>query len=431
MNARAPGALPRLTAIVACRNAAGTLPRLLDHFAAQGAEVVVVDHGSTDGTPALAATRRGDPVTEVREEPFTGVFDLARQLRLKRDIIRTIGSGWIVHADADEFPDAPHSLTLREFVALWDETSVLTFPCEEFVFLPDAEDAVHTPETFVETMRRGVPLRERNPKQRVFRAGAPLDLWFATGGHAVSLDPEVIAPEALRLRHYLGLSLDALRANYLSRVFAPGDLARLWHTTRMGAARYDVVAPPPETLMDFDGNWSMDGATDRLPVFAPRAPAPRIPMPQADLLLLVQSPALGQQLLRPLKAVLPGLRVAPVTALPPEPGPPVLHLLAHPAHRAPRAAADRVRHGEDWLRGIARARQAAVAPGMRYAEVRLEDAGEDADLLLRLVRRLMIGPPGRPGAGFVGPDAPLRAAKGLTGRLRDITGALACDLRYG
>jgi hypothetical protein len=238
-------------------------------------------------------------------------------------------------------------------------------------------------------------------------------------------------PSRRRRRHYIGLSLDALRADYLSRVFAPGDLARLWHATRMGAARFDIVAPPPETPTDFAGDWSMEGAADRLPVFAPRAPDPPDPMPEADLLLLALSPALAGPLLRTLKAVLPGLRVAPVTALPRGPIPPVLHAVVHPAHRAPRAAAARVRHAEDWLRAIARARQAAVAPGVRYAELRLEDCGEAADLPLRLARRLIIDPPGPPGAGFIGPDMPLRTAPGFTGRLRDIAGALARDLRYG
>lgn len=431
MSAQVPGTLPRLTAIVACRNAAGTLPRLLDHFAAQGAEVIVIDQGSTDGTSALAAARRGAPVVEVRDEPFAGVFDLSRQLRLKRDLFRAIGGGWVVHADADEFPDAPHGLTLREFLALWDESPVLTFPCDEFVFLPEAEGAAHAPATFLETMRRGIPFRERNPKQRVFRAGAPLDLWLATGGHTVSLDPGAIAPEALRLRHYIGLSLDALRSDYLSRVFAPGDLARLWHATRMGAARFDIVAPPSEVLIEFADDWSTKGATDRLPVFAPRAPDTPAPAPEADLLLLARTPDLAGPLLRTLGATLPGLRVAPVTALPPGPVPPVLHALAHPAHRAPRAAADRVGHAEDWLRAVARARQAALAPGVRYSELRMEDADADTGLPLRLARRLLLHPPGRPRTGFVGPDAPLRTAAGFTGRLLDIAGALARDLRYG
>jgi hypothetical protein len=370
-------------------------------------------------------------VVEVREEQFTGVFDLARQLRLKRDLTSAIGGGWVVHADADEFPDAPHGMTLREFLALWDESPVLTFPCDEFVFLPEADGAVHAPATFVETMRRGIPFREKNPKQRVFRANAPLDLWQKTGGHTVTLDHGAVAPEALRLRHYIGLSLDSLRAEYLSRVFAAGDLARLWHTTRMGAARFDILAPPPEALKDFAEDWSIEGATDRLPVFAQRAPDPTVPTPSADLLLLARTPALAGPLLRTLTNVLPGLRVAPVTALPPGPVPPVLHAVAHPAHRAPRAAADRVRQAEDWLRAVARARQAALAPGVRYAELRLEDAGEDAGLPLHLARLLILEPPGRPGAGFVGADAPLRTAPGFTGRLRDIAGALARDLRYG
>jgi glycosyltransferase involved in cell wall biosynthesis len=58
-------ALPPLTAVLTCRNAAGTLSRLLDHLQRAGATVFIFDHGSTDGTHQIAVSRRGAPVADL------------------------------------------------------------------------------------------------------------------------------------------------------------------------------------------------------------------------------------------------------------------------------------------------------------------------------------------------------------------------------
>ncbi|TCO72046.1 glycosyltransferase family 2 protein [Rhodovulum euryhalinum] len=426
-----PGQPPRLTAILACRNAAPTLGRLLEHLARQGAETIVMDHGSTDDTPAIARAHLGAPVTRIVDHPFDGVFDLTRQLRLKREIIRGLGGeGWVLHADADEFLDSPDGTPLREYLALWDESGVLAFDCAEYMFLPRNEGEAHDPARFETTMRHYLPFRERDPKQRLFRADAPLGMWMRTGGHSISAAPSRIAPVALRLRHYFALSLDQVRAEYLSRVFAPGDIARRWHGSRMGAVRYQVVAPAGAGFRSIDAGWSHDGAVTELPLFRPlRAElAPPDSGTQTDLGLVAGPEAVAEMAAAHLARGLPGLRIARVAA-PAAGGPPVLHLLAHPACGAPVDGAGQRDHSEAWLRRIAFARQAALAPGARYAELRAEDVEADPEALIAAVRGVMLAPPAH-AAGFLArPARPVRAEP-FPAAIRAITGALARDLGY-
>ncbi|GAA0310405.1 glycosyltransferase family 2 protein [Rhodovulum strictum] len=424
MKAPPPGRMPRLTAILTCRNAAQTLGRLLDHLARQGAETIVLDHGSTDDSPAIARAHLGAPVSRIAHVPFDGVFDLTRQLRQKRDIIRDLGGdGWVLHADADEFVESPDGTPLRDMLALWDDAPVLAFDCTEYMFLPRAEDETHDPASFETTMRAYIPFRERDPKQRLFRASAPLDLWMRTGGHSIT---PARSPVSLRLRHYPGLSLDRIRADYLSRVFAPADLARRWHGSRMGAARHDVTPPGNALFRSADAGWSHQDAVDRLPVFRPRPAEPAPPPPPGTDLGLICGP--GAAAAEDVALHLPGLRIAPVAAPAPG-GPPVLHLMTHPAQDAPAGDAAQRAHAEAWLRRIACARQAALCAGARYGELRLEDALADPALLADALRRLLLARASG-AAGFLACPAQPRHAAPCPARIRAIAGPLARDLGY-
>ena len=76
----------------------------LDYHFAQGVELILVtDHGSTDGTPAiLAEYARDGRVRCWREEgdELRQAFWVARMLRAARE---EHGADWVLHGDADEF----------------------------------------------------------------------------------------------------------------------------------------------------------------------------------------------------------------------------------------------------------------------------------------------------------------------------------------
>jgi len=397
-------AAPPLTAVLAARNAAPTLDRLLAHYQRHAAQVILIDHGSTDRTRAIAEARRGAPVTEIVAQPFDGTFDLAAQLDLKRQVLAGLRDSWVIHADADEFPDPPtdraaQGHTLRSLAAEWGD-AVVAAPCRELAFLPLTEDAVHHPDGFEATLRHAVPIADHDPKQRLFRAGADLTLWRATGGHTITLDPARIALDRLVLRHYPGLSLDHLRAQYLSRVHARADLARRWHTTRAAARSFDIVAPPDGALAGPEAPEAPEQSN--FPVFVPRRdpPSPAAPDGPVDLWIVAGDDRAAGTVRALLAANFPGLRMA---AGPEAPAPPaaVLHVLSHPAQAAGRDAACA------WVRGIARTRQAALAPGLRYTEARVEDLPARAGEAVLAVRALLTGSAPCGTAAFLRPAAPV------------------------
>ena len=384
---------PPLTVVVTARNAASTLDRFLDHYRRHDATVILIDHGSTDRTRAIALAHPGAPVAQIIDQPFEGSFDLTAQLNLKRQVIGTIRDGWVIHADADEMLDPPPDAlaagqTLRALAAGWT-AATLAAPCRELAFLPLSEDDSHDPATFPATMRHALPIADRDPKQRLFRAGADLTLWCATAGHTVTTDPTRLAPATLVLRHYPGLSLDHLRAQYLGRVFAHGDRAKRWHGTRSAAEAFDIVAPPIGALAPLGAPEAP--AQRSLPVLAPRPPeaAPR-PDGPVDLWLVAARDATAAPVHDLIARAFPGLRMQ-VSPVPPVPPAAMLHILTHPATACalPHAAARRAA-ACDWLRGIARARQSGLSPGLRIAEVRVEDMPGGTDDLMRAVQQLLL-----------------------------------------
>lgn len=422
----APAARP-LTAILTFRNAGRTLGPALNHLHGLGCGVIAIDHGSTDDSRQIAAARLGAG-DRLLDTPWTGAFDLGAQLAQKRDLIARLGRGWVLHADADEFLDPPAGTTLADCIAGAEAAGQIAFAATERLFLPRFEDEEHDSDSFPRSMESFVQMQEHDAKQRLFRADADLALWLRTGGHTVTRDPARLADTPLVLRHYPGLSLDDLRAQYLSRVFAPGDLARLWHGNRMAARAFDICAPDP-TL--FRGN--RPATLRRLPFFVARADETSAPLPpDADLYAL--GDGAGDGLAPLLRAALPGLRVArvPVGALAGMTRSiPVLHVLRHPAHihgHGIRRSQERDR-AAGWTRSIALARQWALDRGAAYAEIRLEDAGDAALLRDRLVR-LFRPPVLRGAAGFLAAGAaPVRRAP-YENPVRAITAPLAADLGY-
>jgi len=412
------------TAIVTFRNAEATLERALQHLTGLGCRVIAIDHGSTDASRDIAASAR---VARLIDTPWTGTFDLGRQLALKAQIIKGLPRGWVLHADADEFLDPPEDLPLADCLDRARADGRLAFACDEELFLPGFEDEEHDPQHFVETLTTSVLMRERDAKQRLFHSDADLGLWLRTAGHTVTRDPGQIAETRLRLRHYPGLSLDHLRAQYHARVFAPEDRARLWHGNRMIGQVEEVVEPDPAL---FQGPEL--ASVPRLPFLSQTGLAPQPRLPEAvDLFLLGGHPGAERQV----KAALPGLRIAQVQ--PPALSRmtrmvPVLHVVTHPAvlHGPGVQRSLERRRACDWTRAIAQARQWAAERNAAYLELRSEDGLDDPEALLSRLTRLWQPPILRGTAGFLAPDAPVVTASPWENPVRAITRPLAADLGY-
>ncbi len=430
-------ALPPLTAIITCRNAAGMLGRQLKHLHQAGTQVIVIDHGSSDRTRAVAEAHIGDPVAEIVDEPFDGVFDLTRQLRLKKQIIAGLEGGWVLHVDVDEFLDPPAGQTLRRLARKWSASNVKAANCEERLFLPAREDEIHDAESFERSMRRYVVMAERDPKQRFFRADAPLETWMRTGGHTICRDAAWTAPEPLRLRHYLGLSLDDIRAKYYARVFARGDIGKYWHSSRLTASLNEIVAPDDDLLFDPDAPAPRK-TLRKLPIFAslpPPAPG-AILAAKADLLIVSAPSQASREAVMTVRQLYPGLRIEVtedcLAALRLDASVPLLNLLEHPvaALGAASGEAEQRCQASDWVQRIAVSRQVALAPGRHYCEMRVEDAANQPALSESAVRDLVLTRCGRPERGFVTTAAPQVEQPDWPPVIRRIAGPLAGDISY-
>ena len=232
---------------------------MLAHLERNRIKVHIIDHSSTDGTSQIIALHKSAPVIEVTHQEFDGVFRLKQLLELKEAIVKNLTDDWVIHSDADEILGSPNEgESLREMIERLDREGFDVIDCDEFVFAP-IEDASE-PRDFVNEMRHYYHFspvgRTLHRVQR--RANARLS-WSATGGHTLPLDGRKLAPERIRLKHYIGLSLDHLRSQYLGRVFAGEALQRGWHYNRVATTQEFIVKPDVSRLLNVDvDGWRTD-----------------------------------------------------------------------------------------------------------------------------------------------------------------------------
>jgi hypothetical protein len=248
-----------ICAVIAVHNGAKTLGTVLAHLERNRIKVHIIDHGSTDRTSQIVAHHKGAPIIDITHQEFDGVYRWTQLLELKDAIAKNLTDEWVIHADADEILESPNQgESLREMIERLDREGFDLIDCDEFVFAP-VEDASE-PHDFVNEMRHYYhfsPIgRTLHRAQR--RANGPSS-WSPTGGHQLPLDGRKLAPERIRLRHYIGLSLDHLRSQYLGRVFAGEELQRGWHYNRIATTQELIVKPDISRLLNVDSDgWRTD-----------------------------------------------------------------------------------------------------------------------------------------------------------------------------
>lgn len=250
----------QIAAILVVRNGAPTLGPVLSHLGENDIDVYAVDHGSLDSTRRILDAHAPSPVVEITRVPFDGAHRWKENLDLKTAIADRIPHDWVIHVDADEIMESPvEGETLRNFLERMDRAGFDLIECDEFVFVPAGESEDHSRGDFVATMRNYYYFAPRRAMHRAIRTGTGSIDWSKSGGHNAGTAGRTLADECIRLRHYVGLSLDHLREQYLGRVFGAEELRNGWHGNRVATTPEFVVPPPRDRLfhLETDG-WRRD-----------------------------------------------------------------------------------------------------------------------------------------------------------------------------
>lgn len=312
----------RIAAIIVVRNGAPTIARVLSHLGQNRIDVFAIDHGSVDDTPAILHRYSPSPVVEVLRVPFDGVHRWRENLGRKSDLARRAPHDWIIHTDADEIMESPRvGESLRGMIERLGRDGYDLVECDEFVFVPTRETEDHAGGDFVASMRRYYHFAPPGRRmQRAIRRAASAQIdWAQSGGHRVNVAGLRTPAEKMRLRHYIGLSLDHLRQQYLGRVFGADELRRGWHGNRVATTPGFITAPTVERLIDLDEQgWRTDQPEARHLIFNQSRPfrVPGEPSTEArhpPMPFVVGGDRSGTTLLRGLLDAHPDLVIAPAT----------------------------------------------------------------------------------------------------------------------
>ncbi len=242
-------------AVICVRDDDPYLESCLRHLLAHGVDYAVIDNGmSAESRALLQRAPFRDRLRDVRRLPFTGVFELERQIEAKERVFETIEADWLIHLDVDEAMHAyAEGERLIDSIARIDELGFNVINFDEYVFLP--VDQAYQPGACPQPLT-AYYLFKPGAKPRLMRARrksanlsmAPSGLDSTAAGHVVYGEGLRLAPEAFVLRHYIVRSQDHARRKYTERVYAETELRRGWHANRTGRPAEAFEFPPPEAL---------------------------------------------------------------------------------------------------------------------------------------------------------------------------------------
>jgi glycosyltransferase involved in cell wall biosynthesis len=237
----------------------------LDHLAAQGIHVYLVDNESTDETVAIAERWLTQNLTGIETLRRDGCYSQRAQLARKEQLAQTLQADWFIHVDADELRVSPHPRrSLADAIAEIDEAGFNAINFLEFTFVPTREHPDHDHPEFARTMRSYYPFLPQFP----FRLNAwkrrdgPVDL-SSSGGHVIRFPGLRMAPESLYSRHYLFLSLPQLASKYASRRYDADEVAAGWHRVRAQVDPSDIQLPSESQLRTYVADHLLDPSEPR------------------------------------------------------------------------------------------------------------------------------------------------------------------------
>jgi len=200
----------KITAIIAAYNEADIIGCVVADLIDQGIHVLVMNHGSTDGTRGVLEpfVRRGCLVVEDFPEPGTEDlmshrFSLRRIIERKQELATQLGSTWFINHDADEFRESPWSgVTLFEGIRQVDALGYNAIDFQVYNFWPTRDDFKPGDDPRVAFPYYDRPGAWDKLQIRCWKKiDGPFDL-VSSAGHEAIFPGRQVFPIRFLLRHY-------------------------------------------------------------------------------------------------------------------------------------------------------------------------------------------------------------------------------------
>ncbi len=262
----------RALAVMPAFNEADVIFHSIGALVAEGVDVYLIDHESTDGTADAALPWLGRGLVHIERFPDDCGFDERNRhemvwrdiLTRVQDVTGEIAADWYLFVNADEFREAPWpGVTLGEALREVDELGYSAVNFELFDFRP-------TDDRFRPGTDPRLSLRHYEPPGRhdllqikAWKAQQrPVDL-VHHGGHDVLFEGKRVCPVPFILRHYPIRSSEHGRRKVLAERlprFAAEERADGWHV------QYDRYADGVDYLHDIAtlSEWDGDRARAQL-----------------------------------------------------------------------------------------------------------------------------------------------------------------------
>lgn len=210
---------------------------MIPRWKKEGLDIIIIDHDSTDGSAEWIQERLGKEIDQSINMPWLGNFSLKQQLETKKKVIKDIKQQWIIHLDADEWPQSCNeNETLIEAIKRVDQDGYNAINFNEFVFLPIKGSKKIEHYYFFEPNERRL--------MRAWRRNSKLDN-NSHGGHKLAETSEKLnlAEESFTLRHYIINDEQSANEKYLTRNYNKDEIRQGWHKNRLKICARNLILP--------------------------------------------------------------------------------------------------------------------------------------------------------------------------------------------